>query len=76
MAHLVELAGLAIGGDEGVVGGRVGRVPLVQHALVDCHGLARLPAHVARYDQRVVRAQHRLHALRRFIAGLNSYLSS
>lgn len=64
LKHLVQLPSLAMRRDQGIVCRGVGRVALIQHAFVYRHGLTRLIAHVAGNYQRVVGAQHRLHALR------------
>ena len=58
------LASLAVGGDEGGVGGGGGLGAVGQHTLVHAKRVLRLPAAVAGADDRVVRAHLWLGALR------------
>jgi hypothetical protein len=55
-----RLASLAIGGDEGGVGGGGGLRAIGQHALIHPQCVLCLPAAVASADDRVVRAHLRL----------------
>ena len=60
---IIQLHCFAICADQGVVARGIGLEPLLDHAAVDSHGLPRLVAHVAGYDEGVEGAQHRLHPL-------------
>ena len=60
---VVQLHCFAICADQGVIARGIGLKSLLNHAAVDCHGLPRLVAHVAGYDEGVEGAQDRLHAL-------------
>ena len=61
--NFVQLACFAISGDECIVGGCIGSVPLIQHTPVHCHSFSGLVAHVACNDEGIVCAQHGLHPL-------------